>query len=146
MNDHAIALNELPGRVGKPSKAIDLHCDVFEIVAQGDIRRTGPSGVDLGNLARDPRGRPALHRPIEFLAQHADRPGILRGGLCGKPWELVDRPRAVGQVDGSLPGFGGRVGAKTGRGQRCGGRRLARVRVTHCSSHALNYKCGGRWR
>ena len=94
VNHHAVALNELAGRGREPAEAI-------EVVAQRDVGRAGATGIDLRDLAGDPRGRPSFHGTVELLAQHAYRPRILRGGFSGACRQLIDRARLIRQIDGA---------------------------------------------
>jgi len=101
VNHHAVALNELAGRGREPAEAIDFHGDILEVVAQRDVGRAGATGIDLRDLAGDPRGRPSFHGTVELLAQHAYRPRILRGGFSGACRQLIDRARLIRQIDGA---------------------------------------------
>jgi len=89
------------GRGGEPAEAIDFHGDILEVVAQRDVGRAGATGIDLRDLAGDPRGRPSFHGTVELLAQHAYRPRILRGGFSGACRQLIDRARLIRQIDGA---------------------------------------------
>ena len=71
------------------------------VVAQRDVGRAGATGIDLRDLAGDPRGRPSFHGTVELLAQHAYRPRILRGGFSGACRQLIDRARLIRQIDGA---------------------------------------------
>ena len=102
MNHHAVALNELAGRGREPAEAIDFHGDILEVVAQRDVGRAGATGIDLRDLAGDPRGRPSFHGTVELLAQHTYRPRILRAGFSGACRQLIDRARLIRQIDGAL--------------------------------------------
>ena len=100
MDDHAVALAELRGRCGEGAPAGYGDGDVFEIVSYREVGGSCASGVDFGDLAADPCRRPFLHGGVEFLAQHAYRPGVFRSGFACQSWQLVERTgyRCAGHV------------------------------------------------
>ena len=100
VDDHAVALAELRGRRGEGAPAGYGDGDVFEIVSYREVGGSCASGVDFGDLAADPCRRPFLHGGVEFLAQHAYRPGVFRSGFACQSWQLVERTgyRCAGHV------------------------------------------------
>ena len=100
MDNDALALFELAGHRDEVPEPHDGHRDVLGVVAQCDVaRRTAPH-VDFDNLAFDPRRRPAFDGIMVFLADHADRPRVLRGGVAGEPRQLVEWLGRVGVAGG----------------------------------------------
>ena len=91
MHHHAVPLAEVPGLGGEGPEPHDVEGYVFEVVAEGQICRTGASCIDLDDLPFNPGPGPACHCIVVLLTEYADRPRVLLGGVPCQPGQLVQR-------------------------------------------------------
>ena len=97
VHHHAVALTEVAGLGHEAAEAHHRQRDLLEIVPQRDVPGGGAAHVDLHDLPLHPGLGPFGDGVVVLLAQHADRPGVLRGGVPRQAGQLIQRPRAGGR-------------------------------------------------
>ena len=131
VDDHAVALTELGCGGCECSPTGDRDGDVFEVVAHGEVGGSGATRVDFGDLPANPGGWPFFHGCVEFLAEHADRPGVVRGGFARQSRQLFEwaRYRHAGRVQVFAHGHHYRCGVESAGAMRRGSQHRLTWRV-----------------